>query len=72
MTQAELKKEKDTTLLQISQEIRNYDLEEMKVDVNYKVAKIANDLKKSERLLITDENRNLRQIDKLEHMQKSL
>ena len=42
------------------------------MDVNYKVAKIANDLKKSERLIITDENRNLRQIDKLEHMQKNL
>jgi hypothetical protein len=44
----------------------------MKLDVNYKVAKIVNDLKKSERLLINDENRNLRQIDKLEHMQKAL
>lgn len=72
MTAAELRKEKENTILLISQEVKNYDLEEMKMDVNYKVAKIVNDLKKSERLLVNDENRNLRQIDKLEHMQKAL
>ena len=60
MNKAELKKEKDNYIGQINAEIKRYDLEEMKVDVNYKVAKIVNDLKKSERLLINDENRNIR------------
>lgn len=44
----------------------------MKSDVGFKMASILNNLKKSERQLINDENRNLRQLDKLEYMQKSL
>ena len=44
----------------------------MKTDVAYKVAIVVNNLKKSERLLINEENRNLRQLDKVEHMQKTL
>jgi hypothetical protein len=44
----------------------------MKTDVSYKVAIVVNNLKKSERLLINDENRNIRQLDKVEHMQKTL
>jgi hypothetical protein len=68
----DIKKEKENTLLYIAQEIKSYDLEEMKTDVNYKLAKIVNDLKKSERLIINDEKRNIRQIEKLEHMEKAL
>jgi hypothetical protein len=72
MTKAELKKEKDSYIAQINSEIKKYDLEEMKTDVTYKVAVIVNNLKKSEKLLINDENRNIRQLDKVEHMQKTL
>lgn len=57
---------------QISTEIKKYDLEEMKTDVAYKVAIVVNNLKKSERLLVADENRNIRQLEKVEHMQKTL
>jgi hypothetical protein len=72
MSKAELKKEKDSYIAQINSEIKKYDLEEMKTDVTYKVAIIVNNLKKSEKLLINDENRNIRQLDKVEHMQKTL
>ncbi len=56
----ETKKMKDNYINQVNQEIRRYDLEDMKVDINYKVAKIVNDIKKSERVIINDEKRNLR------------
>lgn len=45
---------------QIQTEIKKYDLEEMKTDVAYKAAIVINNLKKTERVLIADENRNLR------------
>ena len=38
----------------------------------YKVAIVVNNLKKSERMLVADENRNIRQLEKVEHMQKTL
>jgi hypothetical protein len=44
----------------------------MKADIYNKMSTIVNNLKKSERALVTEENRNLRQLDKLEHMQKGL
>ena len=44
----------------------------MKADVNNKMSTIVNNLKKSERQLITEGSKNLRQLDKLEHMQKNL
>lgn len=44
----------------------------MKTDVQYKMAIIVNNLKKSERQLMNEENRNVRQLDKVEHMQKTL
>jgi len=40
--------------------------------VQHKAATIANNLKKAERQLAADENRNLRQLDKVEQMQKNL
>ncbi len=60
MNKADFKKEKDLQIAQINAEIKRYDLEEMKTDVSYKVAIVVNNLKKSERLLINDENRNIR------------
>lgn len=57
---------------QIQQEIKRYDLEEMKTDVSYKAAIVVNNLKKTERALIADENRNLRQLDKVDHLHKAL
>ena len=72
MSKAELKREKDYQLQQIQQEIRKYDLEEMKTDVSYKAAIVINNLKKTERALIADENRNLRQLDKGDHLHKAL
>ena len=57
---------------QIQAEIKKYDLEEMKTDVAYKAAIVINNLKKTERVLIADENRNLRQLDKVDHLHKAL
>jgi hypothetical protein len=44
----------------------------MKQDVAHNVATIANNLKKSEKQLIIDERRNIRHLEKVEHMQKTL
>ena len=44
----------------------------MKQDVNYKVSTILNNVKKNQRQILTDENKHIRQLDKIEHMQKSL
>lgn len=44
-------------MAQINAELKRYDLEEMKTDVLYKMAITANNLKKSERLLMAEENR---------------
>jgi hypothetical protein len=44
----------------------------MKAEIFNKVQIITNNLRKSERLLINDENRNIRQLEKVEHMQKTL
>lgn len=44
----------------------------MKQDVQHKAATIANNLRKAERQLATEERRNLRQLDKVEQMQKGL
>lgn len=68
----DFKKEKETQILLINSEIRKYDLEEMKQDIAHNVATIANNLKKSEKQLIIDEKRNIRHLEKVEHMQKTL
>ena len=67
-----MRKEKEAALANIQSEIKKYDLEELKQDVQHKAATIANNLKKAERQLAADENRNLRQLDKVEQMQKNL
>lgn len=68
----DFKKEKDTQIVQINAEIKKYDLDEMKTDITYKMSTILNTLKKDQRQIMGDENRNLRQLDKIEHMQKAL
>ncbi len=44
----------------INSEIKKYDLEEMKMDTNHKMATNLNNLRKKQKVVITDENRNKR------------
>jgi DNA-directed RNA polymerase subunit F len=44
----------------------------MKTDINYKMTSLINNLKKNEKQIISDENRNLRHLEKVEHMQRTL
>ena len=44
----------------------------MKTDVLHKVSTLTVNLKKREKLIIQEDLRNVRQVDKVEHMQKAL
>lgn len=44
----------------------------MKTDIQYKMSALVNNLKKNESHLLNEENRNMRQLEKVETMQKTL
>ena len=58
--------------MQLNGEIKKYDIDEMKGDINHKMSTLINNLKKNEKQIINDENRNLRHLEKVEHMQRTL
>jgi hypothetical protein len=52
MSKAEYKREKDNQMSLINDEIKKYDLEEMKQDMSHKLHTITNNLLKNERQLM--------------------
>jgi hypothetical protein len=59
-------------LAKLDAEIKKYDIEEMKSDIVLKMNTIFTDLGRSQKALVREENRNMRQLDKVEHMQKAI
>ncbi len=65
-SQAEaLRREKEGQLAQIHDEIKKYDIDLMREDTLHKVQTIANNLAKSERVLMADEKKNLRFLERV-------
>ena len=50
----------------IANDIKKYDLDEMKIDINHKMATNVNNLKKNHRGVIADEQKNKRQLEKID------
>ena len=56
----------------MEREIKSYDINTMKQDVQHKMDTILFDLKNTEKKLINEESKNLRHLDKLENMHKDI
>lgn len=68
----DLKKEKEIFLGLLSNEAKRYDVQGMHVDLNAKLDQIVRSIKKEEKIIMNDEERQLRNLDKLEYMSQYL
>lgn len=66
------KLEKEKFMKALKDEVKSYDLETIKTDLHAKIDQIVVGIKKEERNIITDEDRQLRNLDKLNYMQQYL
>jgi hypothetical protein len=68
----DLKKEKEKFLGLLGLEAKRYDVQGMHVDLNNKMESIVKTIKKEEKVIMNDEERQLRNLDKLEYMSQYL
>lgn len=68
----DIKKEKEKFMSLLTQEGKRYDVQGMHLDLNQKMEQIVNGIKKEEKLIMNDEERQLRNLDKLEYMSQYL
>lgn len=68
----DLKKEKEKFLGLLGLEAKRYDVQGMHVDLNTKMEQIVKTIKKEEKVIMNDEERQLRNLDKLEYMSQYL
>ena len=68
----DLKKEKEKFLGLLGLEAKRYDVQGMHVDLNGKMEQIVKTIKKEEKVIMNDEERQLRNLDKLEYMSQYL
>jgi len=64
----DFKKEKVKFLAMLNEEIKQYDLQTIKSDMDSKIEIIVNGIKKEEKLIMNEENKQLRNLDKLHYM----
>mgnify|MGYP006077875109 CR=1 FL=1 len=70
--QVDLKAEKAKFLDLLSSEAKRYDIQGMHFDLNTKMEQIVKAIKKEEKIIMNDEERQLRNLDKLEYMSQYL
>lgn len=58
--------------MMLDQEAKRYDVEGMHVDLNSKLESIVTGIKKEQKAIMNDEDRQLRNLDRLEYMNKYL
>jgi hypothetical protein len=68
----DLKAEKAKFLELLSNEAKRYDIQGMHFDLNTKMEQIVKAIKKEEKIIMNDEERQLRNLDKLEYMSQYL
>ena len=68
----DLKAEKAKFLELLSSEAKRYDIQGMHFDLNTKMEQIVKAIKKEEKIIMNDEERQLRNLDKLEYMSQYL
>ena len=68
----DLKSEKAKFLELLSAEAKRYDIQGMHFDLNTKMEQIVKAIKKEEKIIMNDEERQLRNLDKLEYMSQYL
>ena len=56
----------------LTQEAKRYDVNGMTIDLNQKMDQIVTSIKKEEKIIMNDEERQLRNLDKLEYMSQYL
>lgn len=56
----------------LTQETKRYDVNGMTIDLNQKMDQIVTSIKKEEKIIMNDEERQLRNLDKLEYMSQYL
>lgn len=67
-----VKAEKDKFGQLITAEAKRYDVNSMKTNLNTKIDQIVKGIKKDQRIIMNDEERQLRNLDKLSYMQEYL
>lgn len=67
-----MKKEKEKFLGLLGLEAKRYDVQGMHIDLNNKMEQIVKTIKKEEKVIMNDEERQLRNLDKLEYMSQYL
>lgn len=68
----DIKKEKERFINLLTQETKRYDVNGMTIDLNQKMDQIVTSIKKEEKIIMNDEERQLRNLDKLEYMSQYL
>lgn len=68
----DIKKEKERFMALLTQETKRYDVNGMTIDLNQKMDQIVTSIKKEEKIIMNDEERQLRNLDKLEYMSQYL
>jgi hypothetical protein len=64
----DIKKEKERFMGLLTLETKRYDVNGMTIDLNQKMDQIVTSIKKEEKIIMNDEERQLRNLDKLEYM----
>jgi hypothetical protein len=68
----DVKKEKERFINLLTAEAKRYDIQGMHIDLNKKMDQIVHNIKKEEKVIMNDEERQLRNLDKLEYMSQYL
>jgi hypothetical protein len=68
----DIKKEKERFMALLTAETKRYDVNGMTIDLNQKMDQIVTSIKKEEKIIMNDEERQLRNLDKLEYMSQYL
>ena len=68
----DVKKEKERFINLLSAEAKRYDVQGMHIDLHNKMDQIVHNIKKEEKVIMNDEERQLRNLDKLEYMSQYL
>lgn len=67
-----MRREKESQIHIIDEEIKKFNIDQMREDTLYKVQTIANNLTKSERHMMHEEKKTLKYLDRANAMQKTL
>ncbi len=68
----DIKKEKERFLALLTQEAKRYDIQKMHEELDQKIVNIVQSIKKEEKVIMNDEERQLRNLDKLNYMSQYL